>query len=388
MPQKLSAMRYIKNNRRRIAVLIVSLALCFVAIYLTQFLLSSTEETSRSLLVDNMRKIQFISLAGSSLGIDVEHLSDEEINAEYEEKIDALAQRLGAYDGVKKVYYAPVLYVDFQLIVGSVGVEIPLLPGEELPAMLEYFDAELFDGRLPESPGEIVLDSASMKNNGYQIGDYINEQDYGRKYRVVGILQCSSYFGCGIPIDGWNWNQQLVMLSEEIDDMSAVLREEGVIVRENFDTVADYVHGEKVLKEEVTEVIGGSVKIVYIGISVLLLISLTLVYMVYLRDRHNEWCLYCSIGFSRKELYLSILRELLFVFASGLLLGGVVIVVSVIVLKYALLEPQGLRCRFFYPQTLSEIVCLYVFLFGVLQIPVRWGLFRIRTIDVMDDELY
>lgn len=388
MPQKLSAMKYIKNNKRRVSVLIVSLGLCFALIYLTQFLLSSTEETIRPILLDNARKIQYINLAGSSLGIDVEHLSSEEINAEYEQKIHALAERLEARPGVKAVYYAPVAYVNLVLVVGDMGVEIPLLPQEDIPAVLAYFGGEVTEGRLPENPGELVLDSASMKNSGYRIGDYLNEQGYGKTYQIVGILDCGSYFGCGIPADGWDWNYQLVVLSESIEDMSAVLLEEGVRVRENFDNVVDYTEGVKVLKEEVTDVIGGSVKYIYVGITVLLFLSLTLVYTSYLRDRHNEWCLYCSIGFSRKELYFSILRELLFSFAAGLLIGGVVISFSAIILKYVMLEPQGLRCRYFHPQTLGEILCSYVLLLGVLQIPVRYALYRIRTIDAIDDDLY
>ncbi len=388
MPQKLSAMKYIKNNKRRVSVLIVSLGLCFALIYLTQFLLSSTEETIRPILLDNTRKIQYINLAGSSLGIDVKHLSDEEIAAEYEQKIHALAERLEAHPGVKAVYYAPVVYVNLVLVVGDMGVEIPLLPQEDVSAVLSYFGGELTEGRMPENPGELVLDSASMKNSGYRIGDYLYEQGYGKTYKIVGILDCGSYFGCGIPADGWTWNYQLVVLSESIEDMSAVLREEGIHVRENFDNVADYTEGVKMMKEEVTDVIGGSVKYIYVGITVLLFVSLTLVYTSYLRDRHNEWCLYCSIGFSRKELYFSILRELLFSFAAGLLIGGAVISFSAVVLKYVMLEPQGLRCRYFHPQTLGEILCSYVLLLGVLQIPIRYALYRIRTIDAIDDDLY
>ncbi len=388
MPQKLSAMKYIKNNKRRVYVLIVSLGLCFALIYLTQFLLSSTEETIRPILLDNTRKIQYINLAGSSLGIDVKHLSDEEIAAEYEQKIHALAERLEAHPGVKAVYYAPVVYVNLVLVVGDMGVEIPLLPQEDVSAVLSYFGGELTEGRMPENPGELVLDSASMKNSGYRIGNYLYEQGYGKTYKIVGILDCGSYFGCGIPDDGWTWNYQLVVLSESIEDMSAVLLEEGVRVRENFDNVADYTEGVKMMKEEVTDVIGGSVKYIYVGITVLLFVSLTLVYTSYLRDRHNEWCLYCSIGFSRKELYFSILRELLFSFAAGLLIGGAVISFSAVVLKYVMLEPQGLRCRYFHPQTLGEILCSYVLLLGVLQIPVRYALYRIRTVDAIDDDLY
>ena len=94
MKQKLSAMKYIKNNKRRIAVLVVSLALCFMLTYLVNFLLSSTEETFRIVTVDNAEKIQYVSLAGSSLGMDVEHMDQEEIHPLYLEKNLQLAEYL------------------------------------------------------------------------------------------------------------------------------------------------------------------------------------------------------------------------------------------------------------------------------------------------------
>ena len=109
MPQKLSAMNYIKNNRRRTAVLIVALSLCFVLTYLTQFLLSTTEESFRSICVENTKKIQYISLAGSSLGLDV-GLDLEELMPLYVQANQELGERLETHPGVKKVIYSQVLY--------------------------------------------------------------------------------------------------------------------------------------------------------------------------------------------------------------------------------------------------------------------------------------
>ena len=58
MPQKLSAINYIKNNVRRVVVLTVSLGLSFVLVYLTQFMLSTTEESFKRIVFQNTRKMQ------------------------------------------------------------------------------------------------------------------------------------------------------------------------------------------------------------------------------------------------------------------------------------------------------------------------------------------
>jgi hypothetical protein len=153
MGQKLSAMKYVKNNKRRIAVLVVSLALSFMLTYLTNFLLMATEETARVCAVDNMEKIQYAYLMGSTLGIDVDNLSDEEINKQYRERNLELSKVLKKYDGVKETYYTEVLYNNIDMSVGSWGVEIPLMDKEEVSAIAEHWGTKLAEGRMPENVG-------------------------------------------------------------------------------------------------------------------------------------------------------------------------------------------------------------------------------------------
>ncbi|MBQ8687216.1 MAG: ABC transporter permease [Ruminococcus sp.] len=388
MPQKLSALRYIRNNKRRTAVLIVSLCLCFVLTMLTQFLLSTTEESFRSLLLGNGKKMQFIDLAGSSYGLDVDNLSYEELVPLYQEKQDTLIDNLNTYEGVKAVYDAQILYECLNPVIGQFYFELPLVEKEEIPIFLEHFGAEIIQGRLPEHPGEIVLDTATMANRGYGIGSYADEQNMGELFKIVGILDCDYYFGCGIPSDEYTCESMITVLSDGIDDMTVLLENEGITYREKYDSIVDYKRTTEILEKEVTDVIAVSTQFIFIGIIILLSIALFIVYTTYLRDRHNEWCLYCSIGYSRKTIYLSILRELLFTFAAAIFIGSIMVAVSEIVLYYIMIQPNGLKCNFLHTGALWEIFCSYALLCGILQIPVRYALYRIRTIDAMDDDLY
>lgn len=388
MSQKLSAMKYIKNNKRRVSVLIVSLTLCFVLVYLTQFLLSSTETTYSSILLDNPKKIQYLDLAASSLGIDVDNVSSEEIVDQYREKSLKLMNELKKNDRIRNVFYAPVVYVKIQGIVGWSGTEIPLVRREEIPELLEAFDARVIEGRLPKKAGEVVVNKGTMLNQHFEIGGNFMEEYYEDQYTVVGVLDCPEYFGCGIPLETDNQNQlnSIVVLSD-IEDMTEVLNEQGLSLRKNFDTVLDVKTMKQTLKKEVVDVIGSSTKYIYLGITILLFLAMLVVYTSYLRDRHKEWCLYCSIGFSRKEIYFAIMRELLFTFGFALLVGIVIIAASVVLLDYAMIKPQGLLCIYFQPKTLGEILCTYMLLIGALQLPVRYAIYRIRTIDAIDDDL-
>lgn len=82
------------------------------------------------------------------------------------------------------------------------------------------------------------------------------------------------------------------------------------------------------------------------------------------------------------------MRELLFTFGSAFILGGVISILAAILLKNFMLVPQGLQCKLFYPKTIVDIFCTWVFLLGILQIPVRYALYRIRTVDAIEDDLY
>lgn len=387
MPQKLSAMKYIKNNKKRISVLIVSLGLCFVLTYLTQFLLSSTEETFRPLCLESTRRIQYVNLAGSSLGLDIT-LPIEELLPLYEQEMHELAGKLKTHEGIKEAYYAELLFCSVNPAVGSLGYEMPLVEAKEVPVVLEHFGAKLVEGRLPENPGEIVLDEASLKHKDYELDGYYNEESYGTAFKIVGVLESDCYFGCGIPSDELQRTSMIIILSEGIDDISAELAKEGIVVRDTYDSVVDYMWGSQFLQEEVVDVIATSTQYIYVGIMVLLSISLIIVYTMYLRDRHDEWCLYCSIGYSRKTICLCILRELLFTFVVALLIGAVIIVGSELLLDAVMIQPKGLRCKYFHPRTIGEILCSYVLIFGILQIPIRYALYRIRTVDSIDDDLY
>lgn len=221
-----------------------------------------------------------------------------------------------------------------------------------------------------------------MKNNDFALNGYFNENNYAEYYKIIGVVDCDTYFGCGIPSQEWSSRVALFVLSEGIDDMSAVLHTLGIDVRENYDTVIDVVWGKKFLKEEVIDVIGNSTSLIYACIVILLLISLTVVYTTYLRDRHDEWCLYASIGYSRKTIYGAVMRELLFTFGAAFLFGGIISFLSAVLLNAAMMVPQGLKCKIFHPKTIAEILCTYVFLLGILQIPVRYALGRIRTVDI------
>ncbi len=135
------------------------------------------------------------------------------------------------------------------------------------------------------------------------------------EYKIVGVVDCEHNMICGTPSSDDAEGYSLFIFSEGIEDLQAELKEIGLEMTEKDVYWTDVRTQKKAYQEDLVDVIDSSSQIIYIGIVVLMCIALVIIYTTFLRDRHSEWCLYASIGFSGKAIYYSILRELLFTFA-------------------------------------------------------------------------
>ena len=89
MSQKLYARTYLKNNKKRVATLIISLTLCVALNYLTSFLLGVSTETVKPICYDITRRMQYISYMdmGELVPDDAEYESYDEALAMYNQEL-------------------------------------------------------------------------------------------------------------------------------------------------------------------------------------------------------------------------------------------------------------------------------------------------------------
>lgn len=379
--QKLSPMRYIRNNKRRVSVLVVSLSLCIAIIYVVNFLVMTADAMATNVFLDT-RKLSCV--IGFTLNFEDDEYADknnDELKKIWNDIYRENAQKLDQEENiVKAIPFYPVT-IQISPPVGMLGYNISLIEPENADVLLEHMGATLIEGHLPEKPNEIALDKATMLNRGFSVGDKIND------YTITAILKCDYYFGYGI-IGNERYLGLNILTKKCVKDATTLFP---LIEREyNKDTdLHDDYNSQKLdyevyVKKELVD----STKYIYVGIFILLFVSLFVVYTTYLRDRHNEWCLYCSIGYSRKSIYLSIMGELLFTFIVAILAGTVITTAMVFILDALMMSPKGMMCQYFYPDKILEILCAFVLFFGLLQLPIRYALYKIRTIDAMEDDLY
>ena len=390
--QKLSPMRYIRNNKRRVSVLVISLSLCLAIIYVANFLVMSTDATARRLFLDSMENkcvigFSFVDDDFTEEQInELDTLSDKEYSKKYIEfvndKYREYAKMLEGEDNIVKAIPIRNLLISVKPPIGMLGSNIALVESEYADILLKHNDAKLIEGKLPEKPNEIVLDKATMLNNDFKIGDKCNE-----RYTITGILECDLYYGYGI-IDDRMYTGLQILSKKRIDDARTLLPLIGREYDSEYNFVDDYNTENKWFVEDITIQFEQATKYLYLGIFILLFVSLFVVYTTYLRDRHNEWCLYCSIGYSRKAIYCSIICELLFTFITAVLIGIIIAFGLVLSLDAIMMKPNGIACQYLYPDKIIEIICAFVLFFGLLQIPIRYALYKIRTIDAMEDDIY
>ncbi|MBQ9956708.1 MAG: ABC transporter permease [Ruminococcus sp.] len=388
MSQKLYARTYLKNNKKRVATLIISLTLCVALNYLTSFLLGVSTETVKPICYDITRRMQYISYMdmGELVPDDAEYESYDEAIAMYNQELEKQGQKIEKdCDKVEKVFTAQSIDASLNALFATWYFEGALMESNEVQEYLDLYDAELIEGRLPQNDGEVVLDSVTMKNNSYKIGDPV---DYYTLYTIVGVVESDLNLICGTPHPDDTSSKRMFIFSEGIEDLKAEMAEIGIKLDDSYVYWTDYVTQTEDFQVNMVDAIEGSTEIVYAGIVILMCIALSVIYITFLRDRHSEWCLYASIGYSRKSIYLSIMRELLFTFILSLVIGAGITALAVWLIDILYLVPHGLGCNYFNGEAIRDVLLDFLVFFAILQIPVRYALYRIKTIDALGDDLY
>ncbi|MCM1399172.1 MAG: hypothetical protein NC225_06775 [Clostridium sp.] len=386
MKTKLSALKFVRNNKKQVWVMIVAIALTFMTMYVINFLLLTTQESFKELFLEQPKKVAYISLTPDTMGVDKEdYASDEEYNLAIDTARNKIIEDIKKHEGIEGATLTQTLSAVYQGIVGNVGYDFPLLEKEEIPTFLNHMEARLIEGRLPEGDGEILVDETVLKNQKMKIGGYFNEQSFGRTFQVVGVLESEHLVCVGTPMGYTNSGWYIVVLCDEANsDMTKLLSDIGITPTEN-DTIFDVPDWADSYRNLVTKEIDVALLAILIVVSIFLAISILVAYVSFMRSRVNEYCLYASIGFGRKDVYGMIMRELFIIFGSSIIIGAVLAVFAMVFLGTFLLEPMGLIYKYFYPKHLLQILAVLAAIIGILQIPVTVTVGNIKTIDMIEE---
>lgn len=397
--QRLSAWFYLKNNKKRAVILILSFGLYFVLLYGVQFFLHPTTYMYEAIAVRGAERIQIAYLNGLEAlneAFDLEmdmSLWEPEREATYEELVAEINKGTAKLEQVLEAEgTADHVFVcnDYMIGVNSFGGDIyysaPMLTKEELDTFVDYLQLKVIEGRLPQQPGEFLMDANMAKNRRFQVGDKLFDEESV----LVGIVEYDTYIAAGIDFIKTEYPDRTLYLLDNgtIPDVKKYFAGLGVEAGiESFNIVqiqSDRVNMVKEV-EELDNEVQTPLRVMTYSIAFVLGLTVFFVYRLHVEDRYSEWCLYRSLGYSQREVYALAIREF------GICLGISVVLASVItvflcVVVGAVMRSKGMLYEYWLPHVFFQIVGIGALLSGILQIPVVVAMQKVKTIDAMEEE--
>lgn len=363
MKAKLSALFYIKNNKKRISVLVVSIGLFITMLYGTGFLFSVTYASFGNIMIEKQQKCQML-------------LAQEKVT---ENQLLDACEKIKTLPNVDDAFSVLCGNAYINSIIGEYGFENPLTTKENIVKYMDYMGAELVAGKIPENKGEIIYDEKYRKNLGLKLNQQLSEE-----FKLVGLVKSDYYFCCGI--NPYDYESSITILSDGKDvDYNKILSDMDIGFKFK---VIDHVTGKKDYNHAVVEAFEPSTNVLTVVSTLILILCLIIVINMYIRDRHEEWCLYHSIGFSTQNIYLCALKEFLLIFLFAICFSIVTTLIVMFSLDVLLVKSKGLLAYYFMSDKIYQIFSILVLLFGIFQIPIFHAMRKIRTIDAMEDDTF
>ena len=374
---KLSPWPYIRNNRVRSTVLVISLAMFMVMIYMMNYIIGGTNEPFRACTVDPMTRLRFIT---PDVGVNDEEFESSEayLKAAWE-RVDNVAELVKKEKGVKDAKTFSPQYINLNAFIGQMGFPSYLFrKAEDCQDFIDHMGAKLVSGRMPEKPGELLVEKKVINNHN---GDNTMLQNFGRNYEVVGVVESPYYLSCGIAQPAENNVNLLAFVEPDSKvDLRPALEKAGYSIY--------YYEDEQIAEEDLVQSMGGTfdeVQTLFTAVSgTLLMICVSVVLAMHIKDRHNEWCLLNSIGFKTGEIYFLALKELLICVVTGFVLGSVLSYGGCFLMEKLLYNPIGISIRVLRPQALPRVMAVFAALVGIAQISLFNGMRKIQTIDSIE----
>ena len=78
MKSKLSALKFVLNNKRQVWVMIVALSLTFMTMYIINFLFLTTQESFKALFLEQPKRVAYLDITPDTMGVEREDYSSSD----------------------------------------------------------------------------------------------------------------------------------------------------------------------------------------------------------------------------------------------------------------------------------------------------------------------
>lgn len=368
---KLSAMPYIKGNKKRIIVLIISLSMFVVLSYIVTYIMSACQDPFYQAFCDPYQDM-LVACPKITIG---EYNSTEEWSELATKAVLEKAEEIEKVEGVTGTTLFRRGRVGLKSVVGQGSVICYLFDSDsDSEEFMAYKNIKLLSGRLPEKPGELVIDEKLWKNEGDSALEEMSDN-----YTIVGHVESDNYYAFGMALPFENDINLLVYHHDDGTDYAAKIEASGI----KLANYIDYASSEKEIDNEVGS-LGTVERLIQIVTGVLLAICLLVVLSLHIMDRHQEWCLMNSIGFSTGEIYFMALKELLFCFLLALATGILISVGIGFLFEIFVCNSMGIYVGAWQERVIPIVAAVFLGIYGGCQIPLFINIRKVRTVDEIE----
>ncbi|MCH5272793.1 MAG: hypothetical protein J1E35_03895 [Lachnospiraceae bacterium] len=392
--QRLRAWFYLKNNKKRAAILVVSFGLFFTLLYVVQFFLYPTYYMAEVVFIKGAEKMQvaYINSFGALGYVDLSlwekdsRATEEELIAEINRGSAQLVQELRKDSAADYVFVCNSYNIRLNAFSGDIIYFAPMLTKDEMDIMTEYLELELAEGAFPQNPGELLMDVKMARNMGISVGDTV----YDSRTKLTGIVKYDTYFAAGIDYADTVYPDRYLYFLDNgtIPDLKEFFARQGIEAGEDSFSVIQIISDRTNMTKEAREYkdsIAIPLRVMSYSIAAVLGITLFFVYRLHVQDRYAEWCLYRSLGYSEKEVYLLAFREYGICLGMGVL-AAALLTVLLCGTGSVLMSARGMFYECWLPEAFMQILGIGTLLTGVMQIPVVYAMQKVKTIDAMEEE--
>jgi len=360
-----------KGNKKRVVALITALGMFIVLSYFVSLILGACKEPFE-LACAEPYKDMLMTCPGISIG---EYSTTEEWNRLASGAVLEKAEEIKKVPGVTGVILFRRGTARFKSIMGETNIPCFLMDNvSDIKAFMDHKNISLTSGKLPEKPGEIVVDEKIWKNQGNAAIKEMSDQ-----YHIVGHTEGDQYSVFGMALEAENDINLLVFHPDDGVDYAQKIRDSGV----DLYYACDYKNQYESINSDVGN-LDSIQRLIQIVTGALLAICLIVVLALHIMDRHQEWCLMNSIGFSSMEIYLMALRELLICFGIAIIAGSIISVAGGYLFEKIICNPIGVSVNIWRINVIPIALTVLAGIYGLCQIPLFFNIRKICTIDAIE----
>jgi len=396
MQRGISALKYVLNNKKRVCLLIFSFGLFIAINYCYEILIGAGYSSFNDYVIRLGEIFQVVCLNSNAMRDISENESVDMIN-EIGTALSMMPQL-----AFKKAILCDIVCFEVNTVIGVVEMGTVFLTDTgHVEDFLEYTGAQLTSSemRMPQYPGEILIGEAFARNIKANINDTLSVSK-SNTFRIVGIVSNKTDGPCFLSV-GINHNDNqmngVVLFAnglEKINGKSQAINYKdefmknpslnALMSRGMIEYVVDYTDRE-IMRDNYLDIVNRASAMIKTVSTITVFVTLLIIFNLYMKDRYSEWCLFNSVGYSSKYIYLLIVRELLIILGCSILIAFIWFLFIYAIMYYFVFEPLCLHQSIFIPDGLLECLSIVVMFFGILQASVFYAIQRIKTVDAIDD---